>query len=133
MRWNRWQFLAVLAVAATVLVTGCENDGGDDGDDSSGSSAVGVWAVKWSSADSWWRFKDDGTFAMYDDANLEAKHLSGNYSQDGNKVTGTFVNPGVGEGEIDATISEDGQTMQIDFIEHWHNPYKHVPLTGTRL
>ena len=35
------------------------------------------------------------------------------------------------QGDRKATIS--GDSISLDFIEHWHTPYKHVPYTGTRL
>ncbi len=41
-----------------------------------------------------------------------------------------MVNPGVGEGEIVATLT--GTTLNLDFVEFWHRPPKHVPYTGTK-
>lgn len=128
-----------LAAAGIVFMTGCESDGGDDdgGGGQSGGSVVGTWEMNEGSADtganvSWWVFNADGTMTMYDNAGLTAKHISGTFTQDGNKVTGPFRNPGVGDGELDCTLSDDGKTMQMDFIEHWHSPYKHVPYFGTK-
>ena len=42
-----------------------------------------------------------------------------------------MVNPGTGTGEIVATLS--GDTLSLDFVEYWHNPYKHVPYTGAKI
>ena len=42
-----------------------------------------------------------------------------------------FVNPGTGEGEIVATLA--GATLNLDFVEFWHSPPKHIPYTGTKL
>lgn len=80
----------------------------------------------------WWKFSDDGSFVMYDDAELQDRHLSGTFQQSGATVTGAFTNPGVGTGDIEGTISADGQSFAMTFIEHWHTPYKRVPLSGTR-
>ncbi len=124
----------VAVVAAMGLTTACEKNGGD-GDKSSGGSVVGQWAAV-NQADqgkTWWKFNADGTFAMYDDGAFARRHLGGTFSQDGKSVKGPFTNPRVGEGEIDATISDDGKALQIDFIEHWHSPYKHVPISATKM
>ena len=43
----------------------------------------------------------------------------------------SMINPGVGSGEITATV--DGDAISLDFIEHWHTPYKVVHYTGNRL
>jgi len=139
--------MVALFAATMVLFAGCEvNGGGDDNGNNDGSnddkkpggSVVGTWAMNEGTTAtgnyvSWWVFNADGTCNMYDDAGLTAKHLYGTYSQDGNKVTGPFTNPGVGDGELDCTLGDDGKSMQMDFIEHWHSPYKHVPYTGTKL
>ena len=124
--------VAVMAVAALGLCTGCEGDGGGDGGGS--SSVVGRWQLTNSGGETtWWQFNEDGTFVMYNDSGFASKHLWGTFSQDGSKVKGPFTNPGVGEGEIDATVSEDGKSLNLDFIEHWHSPYKHVPHSGPKL
>lgn len=127
--------LLLTALASLGMMTGCE--GGGDGGGSS-SSVVGKWAVYEGTTPSgapiqWWQFNEDGTFAYYNNPEFTSKHLGGTYSQDGNKVTGPFTNPGVGDGEIEAVVSDDGKSLQIDFIEHWHTPYKHVPLNGVKI
>ena len=40
-------------------------------------------------------------------------------------------NPGTGTGEIVATL--EGDSMALDFIEHWHSPYKTLQFTGVKL
>ena len=80
-----------------------------------------------------WKFNADGTVVEYNDPGFSSRHLSGTYAQDGQNVRGPFTNPGVGDGEIVCTLSNDGTSMQMDFIEHWHQPFKHVPLTGAKL
>lgn len=126
---------AMMMVAALGLVTGCESDGGGGGGSSGGGSVVGRWELT-SQADggkTWWAFNEDGSYVMYNDSGFSSKHLAGTYTQDGKSVKGPFSNPGVGDGEIDATVSDDGKSLQLDFIEHWHSPYKHVPLAGPKL
>ncbi len=136
--WKRG--LVVMMAAATLGLTACDDSDNDsDSDDSpAATSVVGTWSFNdapdgsggWNS---WWVFQPDGRFIMYDDPGLKAFHLDGTYQQDGLKVTGDFVNPRVGTGEIDATLNAQGTRMELDFIEHWHTPYKHVPLYGTRV
>jgi hypothetical protein len=78
-------------------------------------------------------FRADGTWGNYRSPALTAEHCSGTYTQSGTSVTGTGVNPGVGDLDIEATLSADGNTMEYDFIEHWHTPYKHNVYTFTRM
>ncbi|MCE9614572.1 MAG: hypothetical protein K8T26_09870 [Lentisphaerae bacterium] len=124
--------MAVVAMALAFTV-GCEGDGG--GDSGGGGNVVGSWELRegGTGGPTQWGFESDGTFAWYNDAAHTSRKLGGTYKQDGAHVTGDFSNPGVGTGEIDCTISDDGKTMQMDFIEHWHTPYKHVPMSGTKL
>jgi hypothetical protein len=135
MKMGKWVCrlgIAALSLVTMAFVSGCEDD--DNG--SGGGNVVGNWELRQSSGGdnvSWWKFNSDGTMGSYDDPGLNALHFSGTYKQSGNKVTGSFTNPGVGEGEIDCTVSADGTTMEMDFIEHWHSPYKHVPYSGTRM
>ena len=136
MTWSRRIAIAALAGFALLALSGCDDGGGGDGGGT--SSVVGKWELYEGTSVSgapaeWWQFNEDGTFAYFNNSDFTSKHLGGTYSQDGKKVTGTFTNPGVGEGEIDVTLSDDGKTMQLDFIEHWHSPYKHVAWTGVKL
>jgi hypothetical protein len=117
--------IVALSLAGMVFVSGCEGGGGGSG----GSGVVGTWS---GGGDGRTVFKSDGTWAEYDDAALTQRHLGGSYSQSGSHVSGTGNNPGVGDLDIDGTISDDGKTLQLDFIEHWHDPYKHNPATLTR-
>lgn len=136
-KFARWAGLAAVVLAVCAFVPGCESGGGDD-DKGGSNSVVGKWAMNEGStangnAVSWYQFNADGTFVQYNDSGFTSAHLSGTFSQNGTKVTGPFHNPGVGDGEIDCMLSGDGKSMQMDFIEHWHDPYKHVPFTGTKL
>ena len=60
------------------------------------------------------------------------RHLGGTYTQSGTSVSGTGSNPGVGDLDIEGTLSADGKTMELDSIEHWHDPFKHNVATLTR-
>jgi len=115
----------VLGLVGLSFVSGC-----DDGGGSSGNSVVGTWA---GDGDGRTVFYADGTWAEFNDSALTERHLGGSYSQSGNTVTGTGTNPGVGDLEIQGTVSDDSKTLQLDFIEHWHDPYKHNPATLTRM
>ena len=122
---------ALLALVISIAFTGCGGSGSDDG---GGGSAkfTGTWALTQGAGISWYiLFNDNGTWLISDTADGSARRVFGTYSVDGDVATGPMTNPGVGTGEIVATI--DGDTLSLDFIEHWHNPYKHVPYTGTKI
>lgn len=136
-KWMHGVGLVVTMMAAMGFMTGCD-DGDDDsstGSTGSAGSAVGTWEFTDVEAGtiSWWVFSADGNFVRYDDQALTKPHFAGTYTQQGTKVTGTFVNGSVGDGEIDGTVSDDGKTMTLDFIEHWHDPYKHNAYTAVKL
>lgn len=115
--------IVALSLVGMLCVSGCEHGG------SSGNSVEGVWAA---GGDGRTVFNSDGTWAEYNDAGLTERHLGGSYSQSGNSVSGSGNNPGVGDLDIEGTISDDGKTMTLDFIEHWHDPYKHNVATLTK-
>ena len=123
-KWSCMVGIVALGLVGLPFITGC-----DSGGDSGGGSAVGTWS---GGGDGRTVFSSDGTWAEYNDAGLTARHLGGTYTQSGNSVSGTGSNPGVGDLDIEGTVSDDGKTMQLDFIEHWHSPYKHNPATLTR-
>lgn len=118
---------ALLGIVAWVGV-GCEGGGGDDKD-----AFVGVWKVTKNDSGSvgYYHFNSDGTFYKTRETIDGAVHFSGTYTVSGGTLTGQFTSPGVGEGEIVATIS--GGVMSLDFIEHWTNPWKHTACTGTKV
>ena len=129
---------ALVACGLLFVSAGCE----DDDNDSSGGGGSSVSGTHWAlyegtsaagAPTSWLHFQTDGTFYMSDDAEGNNHHLQGSaYSQSGSTVTGSFENPGVGEGEIVCTLNGD-DTLQMDFIEHWHDPYKHMEKFGVKL
>mgnify|MGYP003590653362 CR=1 FL=1 len=120
---------ALLVLVASIVLIGCDSDS-----DSGGGSAkfTGTWALTQGAGISWYiLFNADGTWLISDTADGSARRDYGTYAVSVAVATGPMTNPGVGEGEIVATI--DGDTLSLDFIEHWHNPYKHVPYTGTKI
>ncbi len=128
---------AVLVGLMVAMMAGCDNgnsDGGGGNGGGGGASVVGKWLMVSGESGStgYWEFFANGDFTMFDDAGYTVAHASGTFTQSGAHVTGTFENPGVGDGEIDCTLSADSQAIEMDFIEHWHDPYKHVPFTGTK-
>ena len=134
---KNWLCLGLVSAGLLLVNAGCEDGGGSSG--GGGGSVVGTWAVKQGTTpsstdpDTFWVFYDNGTFTYFNDSSLSSEHLSGTYTQDGSHFFGPFTNPGVGEGEIDGTVNDDGETFQMEFIEHWHSPYKHVDQAGIRL
>jgi len=141
MKHMRWLRMSLMAFAAVGLFGGCNSDdgGSSDGGGSGSSSVVGTWGVADGTtatpetASTWWVFYSDGRFTYFNNPELTSVHLTGTYTADGSTFVGSFVNPGVGDGNIEGTVAGDGKTFQMDFIEHWHDPSKHVPLAGVRL
>ena len=142
--------LALLVLAflpAAALFSGCENDSTGvyfkDGSHPQGNhqrptapvgkgTLPGSWQLTAADGSSWYvHFNQDGTWQITDDAAGQAYRVSGGYSTTGNSFSGNMVNPGVGSGEING--SWDGDSITLNFIEHWHTPYKVIPYTGTRL
>jgi len=124
--------VAMLALAGLVG-TGCEDGGADQAGEK--AAFVGTWLVTKHDdppTTSYYVFNQDGSFyKMRAGEGLNGDlHLSGTFSVDSGALKGNFTNPGVGTGEIVATIKNG--IMEMDFIEHWHTPYKHVPCTGVK-
>ena len=144
-RPRNWLFLILLLPLA--LVWGCggggPNDDDDEGDDHAeeteetvagdNSAFVGTWALRDAGGTLAWYilFKADNSWLISDTADGSAQRVFGTYAVEGNVAAGPMVNPGTGEGEIIATLS--GATLNLDFVEFWHSPPKHVPYTGTKL
>lgn len=130
------KMLSMVLVSAGLLgfAAGCDDDDGGGGG-GGGGSVVGTWALNAGSTVTgnvvWYvHFNKDGTYTISDNADGSAERVHGTYTQSGDAVTGPFVNPGVGDGRIDATVS-DG-VIVLDFVEYWHSPNKHVPYAGTK-
>jgi hypothetical protein len=125
--------LVVLLVVSATGLTGC----GDSTTDSTTTSAFeGTWTLYEGTAiqgSPYWyaNFKADKTFFISDNANGTAVRVSGTWTESGGTLVGPFTNPGVGNGRVEATITNN--VMQMDFIEYWHTPNKHVPYAGTKI
>lgn len=138
-RLRQWSFLILLLPLG--LAGGC-GEGGPDGDDGDGdapdgdgdnSAFVGTWALRDAAGALKWYilFNADNTWLISDTADGSARRVFGTYVVEGNRASGPMVNPGTGEGEIAATLA--GSTLNLDFVEFWHSPPKHIPYTGTKL
>jgi|GEM_PF-3431691 len=94
---------------------------------------IGTWKLTSSEDGSFWYafFYNDGTWRIADNSDGSQVRVYGSYQSSGNKLNGDMVNPNVGKGAINASIS--GGTMNLDFVEHWHTPYKTVHYTGSKL
>jgi hypothetical protein len=126
------RFGMVVAMLATAqwLGTGCEH--GSDAK-SQREAFIGVWEVTKIESGSvgWYHFLEDGSFYKTRQSVDGPVHFAGTWTVTGGTLKGPFTNPGVGEGEIVATISNG--VMSMDFIEYWHEPPKHVACTGKKL
>ena len=99
----------------------------------SSSNFVGTWKLT-STTDgaSWFAiFNNNGTWKISDNANGSGQRVYGSYSTNGANLSGNMINPGVGTGNIVATIYKG--VMTFDFVEHWHTPYKTIRYTGSKL
>ncbi len=126
--------IAVAMLAMTAWMgAGCDSGDGGGGGGSGGGDFVGVWEVTKLDTGSvgYYYFQEDGTFYKTREELDGPVHLSGTYTVSGGTLKGPFTNPGVGDGEIEATISNGVMTM--DFVEFWHSPPKHVPCSGTKI
>ena len=133
---QRLLWTVLLALVLPLGLAGCSDsdDGGDDGDSggSDNSKFVGTWALSQGGGTLWYIiFNSDNSWLISDTADGSARRVYGTYTVDGNTAAGPMVNPGIGTGEIVAVL--EGATLSLDFVEFWHNPYKHVFYTGTKI
>ncbi|MDF3129588.1 lipocalin family protein [Kiritimatiellaeota bacterium B1221] len=134
MKWIKMFAAVSIFSLLTCLSTGCDDGGGGGGGNAAvaaDNAFVGTWLIQKEDTTSYWVFNSDGTFSKYRaGAPLgESLHFNGIYTITNGTLTGDFLNPGVGTGEIIATINEN-EVMQMQFIEHWHTPYKEVACIG---
>ena len=128
-KWmKRGMTVAILALVSC-FGTSCEDGGGGGGD----NAFVGTWLVTKEATASYYIFNADGSFVKYlaDEPVGGAVHFVGSYTVTDGTLSGDFMNPGIGAGEIECTIAADG-TLVMDFIEYWHTPPKHIACTGVR-
>jgi hypothetical protein len=125
-------FVMTMACVA-LLGTGCDSGGGGGGDGGGGGGeVVGTWLITKEGIPAYWFFNEDGTFRKNRGGEPigGALHFTGTYTANGSSFSGSFTNPGVGNGEIQGTVS--GNSLTMDFIEFWHTPTKVVPCVGDR-
>ncbi len=94
---------------------------------------VGSWAVLDAASvlTGFLVIESNNNFAWFDNQGDTIPHFFGTGSVTNGTFTGPFTNPGVGDGELVCTIAANG-SMNMDFIEFWHSPPKHVPYTATK-
>jgi hypothetical protein len=141
MKMLKWsvRFLApVLIIVALGFLTACGGSGGNDesadpGDIAFRDNFSGIWLITKEDTSSLWIFFEDGRFEKKRAGQPlnSTNHFSGTYSINEGFLSGSFTNPGVGDGEIEGTLSEDDLFI-MNFIEYWHSPAKVVPCVGVR-
>lgn len=118
-------------LAALLLASACESGGGGGGDD--GEDFTGTWAIYDQSANSstpWYiHFQPDGIW--YFSSEPDGEGSQNTYTVNDGLLEGYFTHTGVGNGKIEATISEG--VLNLNFIEYWHSPANVVPYSGTKL
>jgi hypothetical protein len=134
------RFSLVFTVILGLCAAGCEKTMSLDSDRGITSSGGGVtgggvtgsWRLTGADGHTWYiHFDNSGNWKITDDSAGTAQRVYGTYSFKNSKAQGPMKNPGVGTGEIIAAVA--GNSMQLDFIEHWHTPHKVVKYSGTRL
>jgi hypothetical protein len=134
----RYGFLGI--VGAMFIMAGCSGGGGgsssggasNTGSPNPGSEFVGSWEMSDSSGGvTFYLYVDsNNTFVVADVPDKTHEHFSGTWSVSNGTFRAPFTNPGVGTGDLVCTITNG--VMNMDFIEHWHSPDKHVPYTGRK-
>ena len=94
---------------------------------------IGTWLIQKEDTNSYWVFYENGTFTKKraGESLGGTTHFTGTYSVTDGEISGDFMNPGVGTGEIEGYIDSQGRFI-MDFIEYWHSPRKVVPCIGIR-
>ena len=93
---------------------------------------IGSWQLSDADGSIWFiHFADNGTWKITNDAAGNEHRVHGSFKIKGTGFIGDMINPGTGTGEIKG--SWQSNTMKLDFIEHWHTPYKTIHYKGSRL
>ncbi len=109
-----------------------ENNNENTEDTASVNTFIGTWRLTTEGGTPWYAFfYSDGNWKICDNADGSGQRVYGSYSVNGGNLNGNMTNPGVGTGSIAATIYNG--VMTLDFVEHWHDPYKTVRYTGSKL
>lgn len=131
---------ALASVFFASVFTACELDGKHDGQPfhfsssslSSESILPGTWYLEAEDGSSWYiHFGEDGNWKITDDAEGTARRVFGSFSTSGDEYSGDMTNPRVGDGTISGKVLSE-TTLDLDFCEHWHSPYKHIIYSGTK-
>ena len=125
-------FLTVLMILTAVSMTAFFSACGGGSDDNGDSQFVGTWLLSGGETPWYMHFREDGTWNITTEKSGAGQKVYGTYSVSGSTARGPMTNPRVGVGEIVATMTGK-DSFDLDFIEHWHSPYKHVPYKGTKL
>ncbi len=135
------KIITAALISATLFIVGCESDsngsfnsGSQDGNSQTtniSGDIVGSWDLTATDGSKFYiHFASNGSFEITDDSAGNVKHITGNYTASGDSFKGNMNNPGVGTGEINGTVS--GNTLSLNFIEHWHTPYKTIVFSGVK-
>jgi major membrane immunogen (membrane-anchored lipoprotein) len=127
--------LVVLSLALAMGLTGCGSSSSDNNSPEV-NAFVGTWALYGGDtiqgSIAWYvNFREDGTYNVTMNADGTGQKVYGTYTVTDGALVGPFTNPRVGEGRVEATITNG--VMHLDFIEYWHTPNKVVPYTGSKL
>ena len=137
----RYSLLGIV-LGAVFMIAGCNSGGGSSSGTTSstttttttttnpGSEFVGSWRMSDSGGSLYFYIDSNNTFVACDVPDRNRVHFSGTWSVTNGTLRGPFTNPGVGTGEIVCTIASN--VMSMDFIEHWHDPDKHVAYSGSK-
>ena len=133
---------SVLALIIGSMIAGC--NGSDDNNDSAPAAAanseskfVGSWALHNGNSSSgpitsYLHFETNKSYVMSDGPDKNHPHVTGTWSVTGDTLNGPGNNPGVGSCEVVCTV-DGNSVIHVDFIEHWHSPYKHIPFSGSKV
>jgi hypothetical protein len=141
----RYGLLGIVLGAMAMMTAGCSGGGSSSGGNSTaaattaaatGSEFVGAWSMSEGSNPNgtisfYLYIESNNTFVICDNPDKTRPHMSGTWSVRNGTLNGPFTNPGVGAGEIVCTINNG--IMSMDFIEHWHDPFKHLAFSCRKL
>ena len=134
-----WRGVAMAMAVVSMMIgigAGCEGSGDSDngGDTPPVNAFLGTWLIfdqtAGDSASPYYvHFMADNTFFF--STQPDGTSTPAPYTITNGTLNGTFTNPGVGDGAIEATIVNN--VLHLSFIEYWHTPANVVPYQGTKL
>ena len=121
-----------LATAFSLAFSGCSDSDSSGGEGADNAKFTGTWALSQNDVVDWYiHFNADNSWFISNNADGSGRRVFGTYAVSGNTARGPMQNPGTGTGEIVATV--DGRSLALDFIEHWHTPYKVLQYAGVKI